>query len=216
MSDSKYNTFGYIGYANSTDEIIISFRGTEGDSLKNWIEDLKFEKTKTPFDGVPGAYVDLGFDQCYMSLQAQTLAALSTLMKEHPSATLSVTGHSLGGAISTLAVMDVIVNQGVDGSRLNHFSFGSPRVGDTSFATAYEQRVPIDQHYRVVNDKDIVPHLPPEDFGYFHITTEVWLHNDSAIVCSNTNGEDPTCSDSLLLPDSIYDHLHYFGIAEGC
>jgi hypothetical protein len=34
-------------------------------------------------------------------------------------------------------------------------------------------------------------------------------------VCSSTNGEDPTCSDSVI-SDSVYDHLHYYGIAEGC
>jgi len=212
LSDSQYNTFGYVGYASDSNEIVVAYRGTEGDSLKNWIEDLKFDHTKTPFDGLPGAFVDLGFYQCYISLQAQTLTAVSTLSAQYPSASISVTGHSLGGVISTLAVMDMIVNHDI--TSVTHYSFGSPRAGDQAFAAAYASLVPVG--YRVTNDADIVPHLPPEDFGYFHITTEVWLHNGTITVCSGTNGEDPSCSDSLLLPDSIYDHLHYFGVAEGC
>jgi len=214
LTDSQLDTFGYVGYSASRNEILVSYRGTVGDSLKNWIEDLKFAHTKTPFDGLPGAFVDLGFYQCYTSLQAQTLAAVASLTQTYPTASISVTGHSLGAAISTIAVLDMIVNHNITG--VTQYNFGSPRVGDSSFAAAYDSLVPIGQHYRVVNDADIVPHLPPEDFSYFHIVQEVWLHNGTITVCSDSNGEDPTCSDSLELPDSIYDHLHYFGIAEDC
>jgi hypothetical protein len=42
---------------------------------------------------------------------------------------------------------------------------------------------------------------------------QVWYNEDSSSykVCDGS-GEDPTCSDSLLSPISVSDHLHYLGI----
>lgn len=45
----QVDAFGYCGYNPNYDEIVVSFRGSQ--TLLNWIEDLKFEKEKTPFDG---------------------------------------------------------------------------------------------------------------------------------------------------------------------
>jgi len=54
--------------------------------------------------------------------------------------------------------------------------------------------------------------------GFRHQPTEVWENPAESMnfkVCNATNGEDPKCSDSVIR-DSVYDHLHYYGIAEGC
>jgi hypothetical protein len=68
--------------------------------------------------------------------------------------------------------------------------------------------------YRVTHNADIVPHVPPEDFGYTHATEEVWYVEDQSTytACSVKNGEDAKCSDSIALPTSISDHLNYVGI----
>lgn len=42
---------------------------------------------------------------------------------------------------------------------------GCPRVGNQAFTSYFDKIVPIS--YRVVNYKDIVPHLPMEAFGYY-------------------------------------------------
>ena len=44
-------------------------------------------------------------------------------------------------------------------------------------------------------------------------SSQVWYNEASSSyqVCDGS-GEDPNCSDSLLLPDSISDHLTYLGI----
>lgn len=34
-------------------------------------------------------------------------------------------------------------------------------------------------------------------------------------VCSAVNGEDPACSDGLLLPISVFDHLNYLVSGRG-
>lgn len=50
------------------------------------------------------------------------------MLKKHPTASALVTGHSLGGALATLSVLEVakIVNP----SKVKYISFGAPRVGN--------------------------------------------------------------------------------------
>jgi hypothetical protein len=50
------------------------------------------------------------------------------------------------------------------------YSFGSPRVGNSSFAQLYDRTVP--STFRVVVDGDLVVGLPP---GYTHIGTEILI-----------------------------------------
>lgn len=77
--DQKTNTFGYVGYHKSTNQVVVSFRGTVASSLKDWIDDLEsIFKTDTPFDGISGAYTAFGFMNCYKALKNGTLAALRT------------------------------------------------------------------------------------------------------------------------------------------
>ena len=53
------------------------------------------------------------------------------------------------------------------------YSFGSPRVGNSSFAQMYDRMVP--STFRVVVDGDVVVALPPSTCGYVHIGTEILI-----------------------------------------
>jgi predicted lipase len=69
------------------------------------------------------------------------------------------TGHSLGGALSEIGGMRLKAKFGV--KTVVH-NYGCPRVGNAAMAQYIGTRV--DTLYRVVHNKDIVPHLPPEAF----------------------------------------------------
>lgn len=90
------------------------------------------------------------------------------------------------------------------------WNYGQPRVGNTNFANFVRSK--LNELWRVVHARDIVPHLPPADFGYHHAPTEIWNNasNSSCVQCSSTNGEDPKCSDSLHVLNPL-DHLTYLG-----
>jgi triacylglycerol lipase len=66
---------------------------------------------------------------------------------------LWVCGHSLGGALATLAGWR-LAEEGIPVTGV--YTFGSPRVGDLTFAKQYP--VPL---FRVENQNDFVPHFPP-------------------------------------------------------
>lgn len=54
------------------------------------------------------------------------------------------------------------VNLGIQNVQV--MTFGQPRIGNAAFASYYTQLVP--NTFRVTNDHDIVPHLPPY-YSYF-------------------------------------------------
>jgi hypothetical protein len=209
--DRHINGYGYIGYNPQNSTIVVTFRGT--DSLKNWIIDLQSAE-KVPYKNLTGIDVGKGFYDEWNDLLPQVIPAVQSLRTQFPNYDIYVTGHSLGAAISVLCALE-LVEEGYDNVYV--YNYGCPRVGNENFATYYNQLVP--NTYRVINGKDVVPHVPPEYMGFRHPPTEVWENPADGFdfkVCSTTNGEDPTCSDSILFPDSIYDHLHYFNVYENC
>lgn len=69
----------------------------------------------------------------------------------------------------------------------------------------------VDSIYRVVHNRDLVPHLPPEALEYHHPAYEVFFDQamDSYVIC-NSSGEDKTCSNKYSPEYSVADHGFYF------
>jgi predicted lipase len=59
---------------------------------------------------------------------------LMQMAADHPTYTITFTGHSLGGAAATVGAVDLAVRFGVERARLQVLTFGTPRPGDSSFA----------------------------------------------------------------------------------
>jgi hypothetical protein len=64
--DSDLNVFGFAATRNG--QPLLSFRGTNPDSLQDWIDDLSTEKT-TPEFSCGGCEVHDGFYQSYLALK---------------------------------------------------------------------------------------------------------------------------------------------------
>jgi triacylglycerol lipase len=77
-----------------------------------------------------------------------------------PPTSLHVTGHSLGAALATICALHASVlceKKGV-ACPVDLYTFASPRVGDSRFAKACEERI---QAFRIANSEDVVPGIPP-------------------------------------------------------
>ena len=48
-----------------------------------------------------------GFQEAYEGLREEVISAVRAYLAEYPTATIQVTGHSLGAAIATLAALDI-------------------------------------------------------------------------------------------------------------
>ena len=63
------------------------------------------------------------------------------------------TGHSLGGALATLAAYDIsrAMEWGIRPTKVICYTFGAPRLGNYAFAETYNRLVP--ETWNVVNDQ---------------------------------------------------------------
>lgn len=138
-------------------------------------------------------------------------------------ANILVTGHSLGGAIATLAALELRI---IYGNSVHLINFGSPRVGNKSFANKVNELFNGDNSFRVTHDNDPVPSVPFKlfwDFGYHHISREVWYSGNEVndyVICDST-GEDSDCHEGWnfvwdLFEQFFEDHLNYLGESVLC
>ena len=78
----KYNLQAVAGFDESSNSIIVSFRGTDNtENYKNLIQDLKFDKTSYSASDCQGCQVHLGFNQGYESLREPFLWKLKDYKK---------------------------------------------------------------------------------------------------------------------------------------
>ena len=103
---------------------------------------------------------------------------------------LTITGHSLGGALATLAIPEGVAND----LTVRQYNSASPMVGIDKFRTYYDslkQSSPgsLRETFRLVNGSDIVPKLP--GFPYVHVGTLVSFNANYGIEKSTHN---PCCS----------------------
>ena len=169
---------------------VVAIRGTEGDI--EWFDDFT-SVYPVPWPG--GGNVGFGFSKIYGTLRivdphaaenragarlpeasgsfaeqvAQVIGRHNLAMaKEGTPAPVkvSVVGHSLGAALSTLYVSDNHRARFKDVTLL--CTFASPFVGDTAFAQSVDA-LSITS-WRIVNSPDLVPKLPP--FEYKHVKVQ--------------------------------------------
>jgi alpha-beta hydrolase superfamily lysophospholipase len=127
--------------------------------VAGWLDDASCALVSRP--EYPGR-VHCGFAFGLQSVWDQ----IEPLIAGAPARPLYVTGHSLGGALASLAQWRLAA------SGLNPCggcTFGEPRVGDSTWATA--NTLP---HWRVVHDCDPVPRVPFPPL-YQHIGRMAWF-----------------------------------------
>ncbi|XP_058092487.1 galactolipase DONGLE, chloroplastic-like [Magnolia sinica] len=177
----------WIGYvAVSSDEevkrlgrrdIVVTFRGTV--TNPEWIANLMSSLTPArldPHNPRPDVKVESGFLNLYTSddstckfnhgsCREQLLSELSRIINEYKDEELSITvaGHSMGSSLALLLAYD-IAELGLNRNGSNHeipitvYSFGGPRVGNSSFKERCEELgVKV---LRIVNVNDPITKLP--------------------------------------------------------
>jgi len=84
-------------------------------------------------------------------------------------------GHSLGGAMAMIGAGRCFLSH-IDTNPNELFTFGSPRVGNKRYVNYVKLN-----HYRFVNNNDIVTRVPPVMLGYRHCGSEVYLDRNGRI-----------------------------------
>lgn len=175
--------------AGNKSQIVISFRGTEATALEDIATDLRIRQVGGPLAG----RVHRGFMMAFLSVwddystpsgffrgMEHTLKDMKKDIDGSPA--IWLTGHSLGAALSQLALA-FLLEEGrpVQGTH----TFGCPRVGNTEFVTTLDARSG-KRNYRLVNNNDIVTRVPPRSFGYDH-AGEFWYLSEKCDLKKDPN-----------------------------
>lgn len=168
-------SFGFLA-VSATKELVAAIRGT--DTILEWLHDASFLMVPCPITGADG-FTEDGFTAIYRSLRigqaSGTLPAkdsIKSYLATGAAASVTVCGHSLGGAVATLLTLDVGLNTSC--RALTAYTYASPRVGDHIFVGSYNATVP--SSYRIANRQDLVPKLPPIlPLPYEHVNTQFEL-----------------------------------------
>jgi predicted lipase len=88
------------------------------------------------------------------------LSNLSVLVKNYKVNKILLTGHSLGAALASINAIYLAMSSEYGSIPIEVYNFGSPRFANGNLAQYVNLKVP--HHYRMVHNRDIVPHLPPQ------------------------------------------------------
>jgi triacylglycerol lipase len=175
--------YGYVAVGGDPTTAVVALRGTE--STVEWWDDFQWDLV--PFTQIPsGGKVAQGFYDIYdsigtmapgqegMSAPSAVAADVAQAATSGPAAgidpgslPLVVTGHSLGGALATLLVMDLNATTAL---LPQAWTFASPKVGDATFAARYAGLSTVS--WRIYNQVDIVPYFPVDiSDSYQAVTT---------------------------------------------
>jgi pimeloyl-ACP methyl ester carboxylesterase len=148
---TKDEITAYLAVTQKHGYAVLAFKGTvltENNTIRT---DLNFWWYKSH-----GVVFHEGFYQAYKSLFDEIHLSLKKL-----SLPLYVTGHSLGGALATVCVM----NYPDTDKMASCYTFGAPRVCDLKGVIQF-YKVPI---YRLAHSDDVVPTLPFFAIGFTQI-----------------------------------------------
>ncbi|KAL6624368.1 hypothetical protein ACP70R_031689 [Stipagrostis hirtigluma subsp. patula] len=227
------NFMGFVAVA--TDEgvaalgrrdIVVAWRGTV--QAMEWANDLDFTPVSAaPVLGSaagshPFAVVHRGFLSLYTSSHArskfnqtsardQVLEEVRRLMELHKDeeTSITITGHSLGAALSTLNAVDIVahgVNKLSNSSRppcpVTAFVFACPHVGDRFFRGAFHSFRDHLKSLHVKNFGDVVPLYPP--VGYV----------DVAVPLPINTGRSPYMRWPNVMPATLHNlEIYLHGVA---
>lgn len=161
---SEKKTQGFIAW--DAEIVLVSFRGTK--ELGDWLTNLNVARSQHP---PPYGKVHTGFYEGFNDARGRVSEILDKAAPDGKR--VWITGHSLGGALSTIMAAEFLEQIKLSGV----YTFGQPRVVNRRtqglFRTHYH-----DRFFRIVNDDDIVPKVPPL---LKHVGTILWFDEDGSL-----------------------------------
>ncbi|XP_052769068.1 uncharacterized protein LOC128209186 [Mya arenaria] len=190
--------FAYTAVSHKRKLIIVSFRGTA--AYKQLAEEIFRSVFSEPFKQY--GYVDSYFKYAFERLYPCIKKSVQTLVTKHSNYDVFVTGHSLGGAIASLAAISLREGDLVTDDKISLYTFGMPRAGSREYAFNFDKKVR--KSWRIVHYRDMVSFLPPR-LGIikkripYHHHGEVYyplaeMKRNSCYVICHGNEDDPNCS----------------------
>ncbi|RMZ52406.1 hypothetical protein APUTEX25_000681 [Auxenochlorella protothecoides] len=143
-----------------TSHVVVAFAGTS--SMANVLTNLKVKAGRRR-----GFYLAYTKNDYNLKLMTKLLD-IKASSSNPDTLTFLFTGHSLGGALATLAAHEFV--QRSPKNPLITYTYGAPRVGTRSWANEYNTL--IRDHFAIICDQDPVPRVP-KGFSYKRVGERV-------------------------------------------
>ena len=218
IQDSDTQAAAFVATHHGRKTIVAVFRGTQ--SVQSFIQDIQILTTppefELPFIAKPSNIrVHYGFHSSYMNIRLETQGPLQALAKRYPDYEIVFTGHSLGGAMASLASVDFhSMTNGLYDDRISLITFGQPRIGNKAWAQFFDGLSFSSRAVRIVKDADPIAQLPPRFTGYVHGGRQYEInHRNQTVPCETTGpgGESRQCNDLLINQNFIAHITGYYG-----
>ncbi|KAJ6571310.1 Alpha/Beta hydrolase protein [Mycena capillaripes] len=159
-----------------------------------------------PFES-PGivelVHVHGGFLAAYTNVAEDVVSIVEAKLKQYPTFRIVVTGHSLGGAIASLAAPSI--KAALPDATLVLYTFGQPRVGNAKFARYVERVISQDNNFRDTFPActrnrltDDMPSQPVIEYWQFKDSIPlIALAHETVKKC--IGNENPTCCASITV-----------------
>lgn len=156
----KNSTQGFV--AKHRDLIIVAFRGS--DEWQDWLDNLNLPAIPHNL-----GRVHRGFQMALEDVWFEMLETVKSFKDNYQ--TLWITGHSLGGALATLAAAEQVVE---DRPFNGVYTFGQPRCVDREMARNINLEAK-SRIFRFQNNNDIITRVPQRIMGYSHVGTFLYI-----------------------------------------
>lgn len=175
-------------YSTSMNIAVIVFTSTYNNIL--WSVDINFlQKDPTTIcNYTSGMMLHGGFWSLYQDIQDRLISLIDT--HTNKSTQIIITGYSLGGAMSTIGMLDLYNRTILKDHKIRniiHYSFASPKCLNTIGSNHYLSLKL--NSYRVTNGSDIVPTSPlaimPLSQDFTHVDTMVYFNDNMCTLYDN-------------------------------
>ncbi|KAA1470190.1 alpha/beta-hydrolase [Dentipellis sp. KUC8613] len=216
VNNNVTDTQGFIARDDARKEVVVAFRGSS-DAADFWTDgQIALEPFTAPGTAPPvNTTAHSGFLNAWNSVAAEIISTVKLQLSAHAGYSIVTTGHSLGGALSSLAA--ITLKQNFPSSPIRMYTYGQPRTGNDQYAFWVNEQFGSNA-FRAVHTTDGVPTMLPTSIGYRHHGIEYWQSSDPIPPSPDTtkecaaDGEDPTCSASVPSHGINLAHTVYFGI----